>query len=136
MGAAKFYFFNTKWRTYPRWVQWCLSIAIGLLIIVPQFIIPDLWFGIPSTVLYLIGLVYLIWSTTRKNALHWKRDNQVKLKIDGRTLELDMKFISQVWLEDDQLHIRRINRLDSFSTSHLKPLDIDKLVALLKEYEP
>nr|WP_042293647.1 hypothetical protein [Nonlabens ulvanivorans] len=95
--AKKFYFFNTAWRTYPRWVQWCLSIAIGILIVFPQFIFPDLWLGIPSVVLYLIGLAYLGWSATRKNALHWKRDDQVKLKIDGKTIELDMKFISQVW---------------------------------------
>ncbi|MEP2969521.1 hypothetical protein, partial [Nonlabens ulvanivorans] len=91
--------------------------------------------GIPGVVLYLIGLAYLIWLATRKNALHWKRDDQVKLKIDGKTLELDMKFISQVWVEDQHLLIRRINRVDSFPIDQLRPADLDKLVAILKEYE-
>tara|TARA_R110002012_G_scaffold321849_1_gene551863 strand:- start:141 stop:551 length:411 start_codon:yes stop_codon:yes gene_type:complete len=133
--TKKFYFFNTRWRTYPRWGQWCLSIAIGILIVFPQFIFPDLWFGIPGVVLYLIGLAYLVWSATRKNALHWKRDDQVKLKIDGKTIELDMKFISQVWVEDQHLLIRRINRVDSFPIHQLRPADLDKLVVILKEYE-
>lgn len=86
-------------------------------------------------VLYLIGLAYLIWLATRKNALSWKRDNQVKLRINGKTLDIDIKFISQVWIEDQCLSIRRINRVDSFSITHLRDADINKLVVILKEFE-
>ncbi|MBF4984434.1 hypothetical protein FNJ87_08885 [Nonlabens mediterrranea] len=88
-----------------------------------------------GTFISLLFLAYVLWSITRKNALHWKKDNQVKLRINGKTLDIDIKFISQVWIEDQCLSIRRINRVDSFSITHLRDADVNKLVVILKEFE-
>ncbi len=130
-----------KWRDNPFWIIGLVGGLIGGFI---GFYIREFMNFLESSVLgvmsicvfLLLGFGNIIWSQTRKNAFFFKREQNFLLKIAGKKLDLNLNFLSEVWLENNELHIRRINRVDSFPIIHLREDDVDKLVAILKEYEP
>ncbi len=85
--------------------------------------------------LALVAISYMVWKFTCKNFILLQGENLYKLRLGGRKLEFDAKFISQVWLDEDGLNIQRINRVDTFPVDHLKEQDVERLLQILKEYE-
>lgn len=78
---------------------------------------------------------YLAYDLFRKNVVYYKGDDNYILKIKGQKLEIDASFISQVWLENDHIHIQRVNRVDSFGISHIREKDVQRLLHILEEYQ-
>lgn len=136
MKNKKLYFFNEKWRNYPNWVQGLAGMTPLLLVYVPVWFLESKLWLLPGALLYLFFFAAFIWSITRKNYVQWKREPYILLNINGKKLDLDLKFLSEVWIENNELNIRRINRVDSFDISHLREEYVNKLFNLLKEYEP
>ncbi|WP_438962590.1 hypothetical protein [Nonlabens sp.] len=137
MKKKKLHFLNMKWRQYSRGKQFLMTLPFILLYALMAFFFWD------TLVHYQFGLItnialwaYLSYPVFLKNAVFYRQDHNFTLKIKGKKLDLDLKFLSEVWIENKELNIRRINRVDSFDMSHLREKDVNKLFNLLKEYEP
>ncbi len=135
MGGKKIHFFNVKWRDYSWWSRSLIFTAILIIYYLPKLFVSEEFSTYLGLATYSLFIGYIIYESTRKNAVHYRRENVFTIKLAGKKVEMDVTFISQVWIEDDQLHIRRINRVDTFPISHLRQADLDKLVVILKEYE-
>jgi len=106
-------------------------IIYGILKLLVLEEIANISIGIFHT--FFIG--YIIYEATRKNAIYYRNKDNYTLKIDGEKLELDLQFLSGSFIDEKELNIKRINRIDTFSIAHLRQSDIDKLLGVLKEYE-
>jgi hypothetical protein len=129
----KIHFFNLAYRKY----KWQITIAVTLIFIAAFYTSIHLeleYFSHVFTVLYLSYFGYEIYKNTRKNSYSFINKERFKLRLDGEKLDVDSKFITEVWLDNGQLHLQRINRVDSFNVSHLNPVHVDKLVGILKAY--
>ncbi|MDP5078480.1 MAG: hypothetical protein NWQ19_10310 [Nonlabens sp.] len=130
----KIHFFNLAYRKY----KWKITIAATLIFIVAlytSFYFSLEYFNVVSMVLYFSYFGYEIYKNTRKNCYSYISDDRFKLRLDGEKLDVDSKFITEVWLDNGQLHLQRINRVDSFNVSHLNPVHVDKLVKVIKEQQ-
>lgn len=137
MKKKKLHFVNMKWRQVPFWVHISIGIIIGAAFgPFMNFFSNSLAGRIAVGLFVLVAITNVIWTQTHKNAFFFQRDKNYLLKIAGKKLEMNLHFLSEVWVEDNELHIRRINRVDSFPVGHLRSQDVDKLVAILREYEP
>lgn len=130
----KIHFFNLAYRKY----KWQITIGVTLIFIAAfytsiQFQLE--YFSHVFTVLYLSYFGYEIYKNTRKNSYSYISNDRFKLSLDGKKLDVDSKFISEVWLDSGQLHLQRINRVDSFNVSHIDNASIEKLTVLLKEQQ-
>ncbi|MGJ8684199.1 MAG: hypothetical protein ACSHWW_06230 [Nonlabens sp.] len=137
MKKKKLYFFSISWRNYPTWLIIVFTIIICFTYISLRFLAEDtIVDDIIGAVFWLSFYGYFIFQWTCKNAVFYKHADHYSIKINGKKLDFDLKFLSEAWIEDNQLHIRRINRVDSFPLNHLRQEDVDKLMGILKEYEP
>lgn len=114
---------------------------IKSLIIVLFFVIVALLFmgevrmtSFVVTPFYLTYYGYLIFKSTRHNSYSYINKNSFVLKLDNKKLAVDARFISQVWIENEQLHLQRINRVDCFNIGHLIPEHVGKLMKLLQDH--
>lgn len=137
MKKKKLHFISIKWRQYSRGKQFLIAVPFILLYALMAYFFWD------TLGYYQFGLItnlalyaYLFYPFFLKNAVFYRQDHNFTLKIKGKKLDLDLKFLSEVWIENNELNIRRINRVDTFPIGHLRQDDVEKLVALLKEYEP
>ncbi len=129
----KIHFFNLAYRKY----KWHIVIITSLVLLLAIYVgwEYDLkYFSHVITLLYLSYFGYEFYKNTRKNSYSFINNDRFKLRLDGEKLDVDSKFITEVWLDSGQLHLQRINRVDSFNVSHLNPVHVDKLVGILKAY--
>lgn len=137
MKKKKLHFFNLAWRKYSKWQQILIALLIISIYLGIRYFIEDTTIDTIFGMVFWVGFYgYLFYPFLLKNTFHYGRDENFTLKIKGEKLDLNLKFLSEVWIENNELHIRRINRVDSFDISHLREEDVEKLVSLLKEYEP
>lgn len=130
----KIHFFNLAYRKYKWQITIASSLVFGIFLYV-SFHFELEYLNLVSAVLYLWFLGYEIYKNTRKNSYSFINNDRFKLSLDGQKLDVDSKFITEVWLDNGQLHLQRINRVDSFNVSHLNPVHVDKLVGILKAYK-
>lgn len=130
----KLYFFNDRYKDYPKWIFPAFIVAFAILFVeILDKIARHYIFTLYTTgLLYILLIGYLIFQSTRKNAFHWVRDDQFKLTIKGKKLEVDVKFLSDYYIEEEVLHIIRINRLDTFPVDHLREKGIKKMLHLIE----
>ncbi|AGC77925.1 hypothetical protein LX97_03400 [Nonlabens dokdonensis] len=129
----KLYFFNDKLKDLPKWVSTSLSIGLGILLAEMIFKVTEYsWPAYIVVAIYLMIIGYSIFKSTRKNAFTWVKETEFKIEIKGKKLDVDATFLSDFYVEENQLHIIRINRLDKFPIDHFSEKDIKKMLHLMK----
>lgn len=135
-NKKKLYFLGFKWRQFSWWTRSLIVIFILLLDVLMRYLIDDRNIrAIAGILLFGSFYGYLIFEWTRKNAIYYRRNDGITIKIAGKKLHIDTNFISKAWLDEDGLNIQRINRVDTFPVDHLKEQDVERLLQILKEYE-
>lgn len=130
---SKLYFFNDRLKDVPKWVSTSLSVGLGVLLAEVVFKTTVYkWPAYLVAAIYLMIIGYSIFKNTRNNAFTWVRETEFKIEIKGKKLEVDATFLSDFYVEDDELHIIRINRLDKFPVDHFSDKDIKKMLHLIK----
>jgi hypothetical protein len=130
----KLHFFNL----YFKKNKWKLTLMLALFFSIVFYVSLQYDFRYISpvaTVVYLYFFGYELYKNTRKNSYIYMSGKRFKLRLDGKKLEVDSTFISNVWPENGQLHIQRINRVDSFNIAHLNPEHVTKLIGIIKEQQ-
>jgi predicted house-cleaning noncanonical NTP pyrophosphatase (MazG superfamily) len=133
-SKKKLYFFNDRYKDYPKWIfPTCLVAFVIFFVevldkIAGHYIFTSYTLGL----LYIPLLAYFIFKSTRKNAFHWVKDNEFYIIIKGKKLEVDARFLSDYYIENDVLHVIRINRLDKFPVGHLREQDLKKMLHLIE----
>ncbi len=134
----KIHFFYLAYKRYEQynWLMKSLIIVLFFVLMALLFMGEVKMISYVGTPINLAIYVYFIFKRTRHNSYSYVNKNHFVLKLDNKKLGVDATFISDVWLENDQLHIQRINRVDSFNIGHLLPQHIDKLMSLLQDHRP
>lgn len=130
----KLYFFNLTFRKYKMLAS---IIALVLAIVIVEFLFNERGneLSLVMGIVYLPIISYWVFQVTRKNAYTWVNDGNFKFKLDGHLLEAQAQHLTAFWIEDDVLHIQRVNRVDTFKIDHIRKEDTNKLMALLKEQQ-
>lgn len=129
----KLYFFNDKLKDYPKWVTMSISVGFGVLLAEIVFKTTEYkWPAYIVAAIYIVVISYSIFKSTRKNAFTWVKETDFKIEIKGKKLEVDATFLSDFYVEENVLHIIRINRLDKFPVDHFSEKDIKKMLQLME----
>lgn len=137
MKNKKPYFFGLKWRNSSFSKRMAVVWAFILLFIISRFLPIDDSLGASIAGTLWIGFYcYLFYEWSRKNAVYFRYNPKITIKIAGEKLEFDATFISDVWIDEDGLNIQRVNRVDTFPVDHLREEDVERLFSILKEYVP
>ena len=125
-------------KLYHKKYKWKLTLALAILFIAVFYgsLQYDFDYTRPFIIIACFSYFgYELYKNTRKNSYIYSSDGRFKLRLDGKKLEVDASLISDMWLENEQLHIQRINRVDSLDIAHLNPEDVTKLIGIIKEQQ-
>jgi hypothetical protein len=94
----------------------------------------DICIQVIFIIFYLAFIAFSIFQRFCKNGFYYQNHGQFGIRLNGKRTYIDTKFISEVSFdEDQQLQIRRINRVDTFDLSPFRKQDQDNVLRLLKD---
>lgn len=127
----KIHFFNLFYKKF-KWQITAVAVILCSILFYASFHYDTISIGIG--VLYWFFIGDSIYKHTRKNRYTFVNKDLFKLRLDGKKLDVDPKFISDVWLDNGELFLQRINRVDVFKIGHLNPQHLEKLVQIIKSH--
>lgn len=135
----RIYFFNDWMGNLP----WYYKVPIFLPVIISYSLPYDLTgnelldrsIQVLLIAIYLFFIGFSIFRWLCKNAFIYQNHNHFQIRLNGDSMDIDAKFISEISFDkNQQLQTRRINRVDRYDLSAFRVRDRDKLLGLLKEY--
>jgi hypothetical protein len=134
----RIYFFN-DWYARAPWYVRILMLLPVILIFGSRFIENAITTSLVFRLLFLVLVVafyaLLLFQARCKNAFIYQSREHFGIRLNGKLMNIDPKFISEVSFDDNhQLQIRRINRVDTFDLSPFRKQDQEKLLRLLKDF--
>jgi hypothetical protein len=134
----RIYFFNDWYAKAPWYVRILILLPVILLFgsrFFENTITESIVFRIIFIALVLMFYAFLLFQARCKNAFIYQPHGMFGIRIDGKRIDIDSKFISEISFDKDhQLQIRRINRVDTFDLSPFRIQDQEKLLRLLKDF--
>ncbi|WP_124979773.1 hypothetical protein [Nonlabens xiamenensis] len=123
---------------YSRWWNtWTQILTFAVLI----YLLLELSFlifneDVVLVIVIIFTLIYEIYRSSRKNVFYRKRPNEFSLTINRKKVGTVSDYIDEVNVEDRQLLIRRINHIDTFNISNIRPKGLNKLIDRIISISP
>jgi hypothetical protein len=135
----RIYFFNDWYAKAPWYVRMFVIVpAIAVFtadLYIPRIFTDSMFFMSLFLLLNVALYTFIFFQAFCKNAFIYQSREHFGIRLNGKLMNIDTKFISEVSFDNDhQLQIRRINRVDIFDLSPFRKQDQQKLLRLLKDF--